>query len=134
MKKSRLDELGEVQREILQILWDRGEASVNEVREALSKIRPRLPAYTTVLSTLQKLEKSGWAKHRAEGRTYYYAAARSLKNERQTSLRSFIETLFHGRSELLLQHLLEDDEIDPEELSRLTKLIREAEGKEKEKE
>ncbi len=52
-----LHELGELQREILELLWQRGEASVRELLEGLQ--RERAPAYTTVLSVLQKLEKAG---------------------------------------------------------------------------
>ena len=89
MTRKRLDELGTLQRRVMEVLWDRQEATVHDVREALAE-EERRPAYTTVLSVLQKLEKAGWVAHRREGRTYVYQAARSREQEGSTSLRTFM--------------------------------------------
>ncbi len=126
---ARLDELGDVQRTVLEVLWDHGEATVQEVRKALGRRKP--PAYTTVLSTLQKLESLGWVKHRAEGRSYVYSAARNRHRERTRSLRSFIDTFFGGERKLLLEHVLEDERISPDELDHLRDLIADAEKRER---
>ncbi|MEQ8765615.1 MAG: BlaI/MecI/CopY family transcriptional regulator [Planctomycetota bacterium] len=126
---SRLDELGEVQRTVLEVLWESGEATVQEVRESLGRRKP--PAYTTVLSTLQKLEALGWVKHRAEGRTYIYSAARNRRRERKRSLRSIIDTLFGGERELLLEHALEGETLSQDEIERLRGLIDQAEQRER---
>ena len=68
MTRKRLDELGSLQLAVMEVLWKKGEGSVQSVREALAR-KKKSPAYTTILSVLQKLEKAGWVGHRAEGRS-----------------------------------------------------------------
>ena len=57
MAKKSLDDLGELQRAVIEIVWDLGQASVHQVRRQLS--RKKKLAYTTVLTAMQKLEKAG---------------------------------------------------------------------------
>ena len=83
----RLDELGSLQQAVMESLWTQDEATVEQVRMWL----PGEPAYTTVLSVLQKLEKAGWVGHRPEGRTYVYAARRSREQEGASSVWSFVD-------------------------------------------
>ena len=72
---------------------------------------------------MQRLETMGWLKHREEGRTYVYQPAASRKEESIRSLRKFIDRVFQGKSALLFQHLLEDEELSDAELDSLRKLI-----------
>lgn len=65
MSRGSLDDLGELQKTVMEIVWTLGEASVNQVRAKLGR---RKLAYTTVLSVMQKLDKAGWLTHREEGR------------------------------------------------------------------
>lgn len=124
MTVKRLDELGSLQRQVMEILWEQGEATVAGVREAMGDEA----AYTTVLSVLQKLEKAGWVEHRAEGRTYVYRAARSKRQAGTTSLRSFVDRVFRGDRLLLFQHLLDDEHVDEAELARLRDMIDQRRG------
>ncbi len=117
--RKRLDELGSLQQAVMEVIWDRGEATVQEVREALAD---RRPAYTTVLSVLQKLERSRWVSHREKGRAYVYTAARSRQQEGSSALWTFIDGVF-GDPMLALQHLIDADRLSDEELSELRRLI-----------
>ena len=117
----RLHELGALQREVLEILWRLEEASVADVREALS--RPTPAAYTTVLSVLQKLEQQGWVQHRREGRSYVYSAARSREKEGRRSLRQVVEGVFKSDPMAAFQHLLADSKLDGEDLDSLRRMI-----------
>ncbi len=74
-KPKSLHGLGELQSEVLQWVWQRGEATVADVVGHLGRRRPM--AYTTVLVAMQKLEKKGWLTHRTQGRAYVYQPARS---------------------------------------------------------
>jgi len=58
MDNNSIDSLGELQRAVMEAIWEMGEASVHDVREVLAR-RKKL-AYTTVLTVMQKLEKAGW--------------------------------------------------------------------------
>jgi predicted transcriptional regulator len=124
MVKRDIDKLGGVQRQVMNILWQKTEGTVTEVRDALRRDDP--PAYTTVLSVLQQLEKSGWVKHRTVGRRYVYRPMRSLDDERSRSLKSFVGRVFGGDRLLLFQQLLGDARIDDAEVKALREMIRKA--------
>ena len=122
MKKKSLDNLGELQKAIMEIVWAMGEATAREVQERLSQKRPL--AYTSVLSIMQRLEKAGWLRHREDQRTYVYQPAFSRDQESDRSLRHFVERVFHGNSQLVIQHLIEQGDLSEEDLVALQKLIR----------
>ena len=82
-----------------------------------------MPAYTTVLSVMQKLEKAGWLTHRALGRTYVYMPSRSREQAGATSLRTFIERVFSGDRLLMFQQLLAEDDLSEEDLKCLETMI-----------
>lgn len=117
----RFDELGEQQQAILEILWERGEATVQDVRDHLGRARP--PAYTTVLSLLQKLERTGWVTHRADGRSYIYKPRVSHERERTRSLRAFVDRLFGGDPAQLFEHLIDDPRISADDVTRIREMI-----------
>jgi predicted transcriptional regulator len=102
------------------VLWDRGEASVHEVRECLGR---RKLAYTTVLSTMQKLEKAGWLTHDTRGRTYVYRPACSRTAARVLSLKAIIARCFRGDPLLLVENLIGETALGDDELARLRKMI-----------
>jgi predicted transcriptional regulator len=120
MTRKRLDELGSLQQAVMDVIWERGEATVEDVRTGL---RGRRPAYTTVLSVLQKPEKAGWLTHRAEGRAYVYSAKRSRRQEGSSALWQFIDGVFRGDPTVLFEHLIEGDRVDDADLAALRKMI-----------
>lgn len=63
--------LGPLELELLQLLWDRTEMSVRDVHDTM---RDRL-AYTTLMTTLDRLHKKGFLNRRKQGRAFYYSAA-----------------------------------------------------------
>jgi predicted transcriptional regulator len=121
MAPGSLDSLGTLQRAVLEILWELGEGSVAEVRERLA--RREQPAYTTVLSVMQKLEKAGWLTHREEGRAYIYVPTCSRTEASRGSLRELVDSVFGGDSLAAFLHLLDDRRIGADELAALRKMI-----------
>ena len=121
MARGSIDKLGALQKAVMEAVWELGEASVQQVRDRLG--REPLPAYTTVLSVMQKLEKAGWLSHRAEGRSYLYRPVRSREEAGTSSLRTFVERVFRGDPMLLFQHLLEDEDLSDEDLRALKTMI-----------
>ena len=120
MPKS-FSELGELQRALMELLWSRGPATVRELLDALDRETP--PAYTTVLSVVQKLEKSGWVGHEKEGRSHRYFAARSRDIESRRSLKGVVQDVFQGDPMALFQQLLDDEPLADADLQRLQQLI-----------
>ena len=121
MNRKTIHDLGELQKAIMETVWELGEATARQVLECVSKKKPL--AYTSVLSIMQRLENMGWLKHREEGRTYVYQPSATRKDESIRSLRKFIDRVFQGKSALLFQHLLEDEDLSDIELESLKKLI-----------
>jgi predicted transcriptional regulator len=121
MARKSIDALGELQKAVMETVWEHGEATVGQVRELLK--REPQPAYTTILSVMQKLEKAGWLTHRTEGRGYVYLPTRSRDEAGASTLRTFIDRVFRGDPLLLFQHLLEDEELSADDLSALKTMI-----------
>ena len=121
MTRKSLDSLGQLQRAVIEVVWELGEANVHQVREQLS--RDRKPAYTTVLSSLQKLEKAGWVSHRAEGKSYIYLPTRSREEAGARSLNRFVNHVFNGDPLLMFQHLIRESQLSDEDLEELRSMI-----------
>ncbi len=117
--------LADLQLAIMHVLWDKGEATVSEVREALAADRPL--AYTTVGTMLTKMEAKGHVTHRVEGRVNVYKPC----HERETVSRSMISDLAsrlsRGDVTELVCHLLDECDVTREELTQLKKLIKQKE-------
>jgi BlaI family penicillinase repressor len=126
MVRKSFDGLGDQQKAVMEILWDLGEASVHDVRKRLN----RDLAYTTILSMMQQLEKSGWLRHRVEGRIHIYRPTRTREQTGRQTLSEFTKRIFRGDPLLLFQHLLEDENWTKKDLEILKKMIEEREKEE----
>ncbi len=115
----RLDELGSLQQAVMESLWTQDEATVEQVRAVLGGN----PAYTTVLSVLQKLEKADWVGHRTQGRAYVYSAARSREQAGASALWKFVDGVFRGDPLLLFENLIDGDRLGDTDLTALRKMI-----------
>jgi len=121
--------LDELQLKIMKVLWAKETASVGDIKEALESERSF--AITTISTVLQRLYKKGVVDYHKEGRQYIYKAVVTEK-ETQTSMTSnLLDQLFGGKSSVLVNHLLETDEIEAEELEQLKQLIEKAQNKNK---
>jgi BlaI family penicillinase repressor len=121
MSKKPLDDLGQLQRAVIEIIWDIGEATVHQVRKQLAH-RKSL-AYTTILTAMQKLEKAGWLKHRAEGKTYVYIPTCTREEAGANSIRKFMERIFDGDVLLMFQQLIRQGNLSDKERKELRKMI-----------
>ncbi len=121
MSRKLLDDLGDLQRAVIEQIWELGEATVHEVRKRLC-LKKEL-AYTTVLTTMQKLEKAGWLRHRTDGKTYIYIPTRTREEAGGKSLQKFMDRMFDGNTLLMFQHLMRQNELSDTELKELRKMI-----------
>lgn len=119
-------ELTELQIDILRVLWERGEASVGDVWEALQPQRGL--AQTTIATLLTRLERRGVVSRRAEQRTYVYRAQVSERDVRQSMVGGLTERMFDGDVTALVNHLLTSHEMAPGDLARLRAMIDAAEN------
>ena len=115
------------ERAILEVLWDKGEASVREVAEELSRHKPA--AYTTVLTMMNVLSKKGLVTHRPEGRAFIYRAAVTRDQARKQALDHLLQQFFNGSPNILAQHLVSEHDVDPAQRALLQKKVDAAKAK-----
>ena len=119
-----LPSLSQSQREIMEIVWDRGEVSAIEVRAILSAKRDL--AKNTVRTLLERMEDKGWLTHREDGRTYLYAAAQPREASIGQKVLEVVEHLCGGSPETLVAALLDYRGLRPAELKRIRQLLDQA--------
>ena len=105
--------------DVMAVLWERGSATVTEVRERL----PDDLAYTTVLTVLRTLEEKGHVGHRGEGKAHRYFPLVERRVAGRSALARLIDTVFNGSPELLLTQLVTERELTEEQLKRLRRLM-----------
>ena len=117
------------EREILDILYQRGKASATEVRDAMDDA----PSNSAVRTLLRVLEEKGHVRRRAEGLKYVYAPAVAKEKAKRTAVKHLLDTYFDGSSEQIVAALLDvsSTELTREELDRMAEMIEKAkrEGK-----
>ena len=117
--------------EILQVLWDRGEATVREVYETL---RDGVPiVQNTVQAFLRTMEGKGLVTHVTRGRTFVYRPVVKRDQTKQHLLSSLLDRVFDGALHQLVASALSVRRPSAEELSRLKALVDEAERAQKQK-
>ena len=126
MMQSKLARLGRIELEIMHVVWDKGRATVQEVKDALSVTHPA--AYSTFLTMMRTLEEKGILKHdmHEDGRTYVYRPLVSREEVSTSMLQDIYHRVFRGSSERLLdaaKTLFRTEGITPEEVQRLRRLI-----------
>jgi predicted transcriptional regulator len=105
--------------DIMGVLWDRGPATVAEVRDALADEL----AYTTVLTVLRVLEEKGYVGHEEEGRAHRYHPLVERQAAGKSALRRLTRKLFKGSPEMLLTHLVSDRRLSDAEIRRMRTLL-----------
>ena len=112
--------------QIMQVLWEHGPGSVQEVQVKLSSEPPL--AYTTVQTVLNNLEQKGKVKRTLKGRAFTYRASASRDKAMLGLVRDMVEKLFGGSSEELVMSLIKARQVDPERIAELSRGLREYEA------
>jgi BlaI family transcriptional regulator, penicillinase repressor len=114
-------QLTELQLAILRILWDKGEATVQDIWEALHAERGL--AQTTVATMLSRLERRGVVTRRAQSRQYRYRAAVTEQEVQHSMIGELTERLFDGDVTALVQHLLAGEDVSPGDIAKIRDMI-----------
>ena len=121
MARSKSATLTEAELRIMNVLWDRGSATVHEVLEALPA-KPAL-AYNSVLTIIRILEKKGYAKHVKDQRAHVYLPQVDRKDATRFEVRHLVSRFFGNSREQLVLNVLEESGVDAEELDRVRQLL-----------
>ena len=117
------------ERQIMDILYQRGKASASDVREAMEAA----PGYSAVRAMLRVLEEKGHVKHQAEGLKYVYVPVVARDKAKRSAVKHVMETFFNGSAEQIVAALLDvsSTRLTREELDRMSAMIEQAkkEGK-----
>jgi BlaI family transcriptional regulator, penicillinase repressor len=120
--------LTEAELRVMNVLWDRGSATVHEMLGAFPA-KPAL-AYNSVLTIVRILEKKGYVKHvrKEEQRAHIYIAQIDRKDATRFEVRHLVSRFFGNSHEQLALNVLEETSIDAEELDRLRQLLERTKG------
>jgi predicted transcriptional regulator len=115
--------LTEAELRLMDVLWTKGLATVQQVLESLPKNQPL--AYNSVLTTIRVLEKKGYVKHVKDGRAHVYMPLVGQKEATRFEVRHLVNRFFKNSHELLVLNILQDHSIEAEELARLRQMLEE---------
>lgn len=121
MARSKSATLTEAELRIMNVLWERGSATVHEVLGALPA-KPAL-AYNSVLTIIRILEKKEYVKHVKDRRAHVYLPLVDRKDATRFEIGHLISRFFGNSREQLVLNVLEETSIDAEELDRLRQLL-----------
>lgn len=127
MSKNDPPPLTPAQREIMEIVWKRGEVTVSQMRDALAKRRKL--ARNTVQTMIVRLEEKGWLQHRVEGRTFVYSARVPRSASLGERVAKMVDRFFAGSPEEMVTALLEYRGLSKDEAARIRAMIDQAESK-----
>ena len=109
--------------EILQILWRKGESTVREVNEELSKEREAEVGYTTTLKLMQIMHEKGLVERDTSNRTHKYKALISQQDTSQGILQAMIDTVFNGSAAQLVMQALSNKSSSKEEIRKIKEYL-----------
>ena len=121
MGKKHWNLLTDLELRLMNIVWEKGKATVREVKNALPRRKPL--AYSTVLTVLRNLEWKGYLRHEVQDRTYVYHPTVPRDEVVHSMLRHLAGRFFAGAPELLMVNFLQREELSPEKLNKLKQLI-----------
>ncbi|MDD3926426.1 MAG: BlaI/MecI/CopY family transcriptional regulator [bacterium] len=113
--------LGDLETEIMDIVWSSGACSVRDVYENI-RLRRKI-AYTTVMTIMSRLAKKGLLKQTRRDAAYIYAPVMSREQFASGFVGQVVEDLMSDFSTPLLSHIIEQAADDPEKLQELSELI-----------
>lgn len=121
MTKRQLRAMSPAETEILRLVWQLGEATVQQVCDLLPP--KRNIGYKTVQTLLGRLENKGYLRHKIGGKAYVFLPAVKREDVVKRTVLDFLDRLFAGDPRPLMQFLAEDGRIDADDIERLKKLI-----------
>jgi BlaI family transcriptional regulator, penicillinase repressor len=121
-KKIGAADLGARERQIMDLIFALGEASVADVHKRL----PDPPSYSAVRTMIRLLESKGLLRHRQEGTKYVYRPTQSKESASKRALKHLVSTFFGGSTSDAMAALIESEKLSHDDLKEIEKLIQQA--------
>ena len=106
MPPRKSETLTEAELRLMDVLWQKGSATVQQVLDALPE-KPAL-AYNSVLTTIRVLENKGYLEHVKDGRAHIYKPIMEREEATRSEIRHLVGRFFKNSHELLVLNVLED--------------------------
>ena len=119
MPKPATHDLSRRERQIMDVIYQRGQATAAEVADAI----PDPPSYSAVRALLRILEEKGFLRHEQQGLRYVFLPTVKRASARRSALKGLVRTFFDGSVEQTVAALIDQQKPSPEELDRLAELI-----------
>src|SRR5690349_24907243 len=120
-----LPELGDLEREVMQLVWAHGPVTAEAVRERVSKPLKE----STVRTVLRRLEDKGYTTHTVDGRTYVYQAPEPRARVAAKAVQRIVDWLCNGAAEEVLVGMVDTKMLDQRQLRTLAAQVGKAEAK-----
>ncbi|HTZ99602.1 MAG TPA: BlaI/MecI/CopY family transcriptional regulator [Candidatus Aquilonibacter sp.] len=120
MAKTKLSKL---EYQIMDVLWSRGESSIREVQESFSA--KRVPAYTTIQTTVYRMEARQIVRRVKKVGNFHIFAANVSREEAQRNLVEDLLSFFGGKSQPIMAHLIDSGKLSLEDVKQAEELVRE---------
>ena len=122
MVKTRRPAMSPAETEILRLVWQAQEATVQQIYDALPANRK--VTYMTVATLIRRLEEKGYLRHRHRGKAFVYVPAAKQEDVIRRTIGDLVERLFGGNPVPLMQHLAQHSGITDEDIERLKELAK----------
>ena len=129
MSPSSLPKLTDAEFEIMAIVWEEGETTVNHVWETVNRKRKIPLSRTTIQVQMNRLEEKKWLKHRKLGRTFLYCPTRNRDETLENLVGDIHNRFFKGSSSDLVRCLFKSVKVSTAEIKKLKEIINNQEGK-----
>ena len=121
MPPRRSETLTEAELRVMNVLWEKGPSTVQQVLEHLPEKLDL--AYNSVLTTIRVLERKGYLQHSKDGRAHIYEPMIGREEASRSEVRHLVSRFFDNSHDLLLLNLLEDRNLDTADLKRLRQML-----------
>jgi len=121
MKRRILHPIGEAELEVLQAVWQMGEATVGQVHERI--LTRREVAYTTIMTLMKRLTDKGYLSYQNHGNTYHYQAQVTSEAFKASMASEVVEKIFDGSPMALVQTLFKQESFSEEERAEIEALL-----------
>jgi len=117
--------LHELESEVMEVMWDLGEVNVRQALGELNARADKSRAYTTVMTTMARLDRKGLLTRRRVGRTDFYSPLMSREAYLEARAQAGVDALLDQHGEAALVHFARQmEQLDPERRAQLRRLAR----------
>jgi BlaI family penicillinase repressor len=121
--------LSRLEFQIMEALWEKGDSSIREIQESFPT--KRRPAYTTIQTTVYRMEAKGVVRRARKVGNFHVFAASISRDAAQRRLIDELLTFFGGSSQPVMAHLIESGKLSLEDVKEAEKVLRKLPSKEK---